>query len=268
MMQPFPEIFGLPVFAGAVNWEVLLLMAVYGGSFFIKGAIGIGSISLMVILGAMIVEPHHAVVLAAVSNTVVQLQFIPQAHRDGDYGVIKTAILPYFVGIAAGVSLFGFLSGTWLTVVLGVFVGGLIGLELTGVLGRWFARVDLKSKKFLFPFTSGSGFIVGVSGAGGLMALAFYVKQILTSVRSIRGTLLLIGIIFSVLRVGSLAVAGFVDLTIIVEVLITLPFGLLGGWLGSKFFGKLSEKNYRIILNSVILFAAAILIVKGLLQLV
>jgi hypothetical protein len=45
------------VFAGVAVCEVLLLAAVYGGSFFIKGAIGIGSISLMIILGAMILGP-------------------------------------------------------------------------------------------------------------------------------------------------------------------------------------------------------------------
>jgi hypothetical protein len=57
MMQPFPEVISLPVFAGVDVCEVLLLAAVYGGSFFIKGAIGIGSISLMIILGAMILDP-------------------------------------------------------------------------------------------------------------------------------------------------------------------------------------------------------------------
>ena len=36
MMQLFPEVFSLPVFAGVAVCEVLLLAAVYGGSFFIK----------------------------------------------------------------------------------------------------------------------------------------------------------------------------------------------------------------------------------------
>ena len=267
-MQPFPELFGIPVFAGSAVWEIVLLLSIYAVAFFIKGAIGVGNVSMMVLFGAMILEPHHAVVLAAITNFVVQMQFIPEANRDGDYGIIRTAIWPYIMGVFIGITLFDYLSATWLTIILGLSVGSLVGLDMFGVMRRWFDRLDLKSTKSLFPFTSISGMIVGVTGAGGLLMLAFYVKQVLKVPRSIRGTMLLISVIVSVARVSGLSVAGFVDLKILGEVLIGLPIGLIGGRLGLRYFKHLSDKNYHRILNGIMMFAAFILAVKGLSDLI
>ena len=267
-MQPFPELFGIPVFAGSALWEVVLLLSIYSIAFFIKGAIGVGNVSMMVLFGAMILEPHHAVVLAAITNFVVQMQFIPEAKRDGDYGIIRMAIWPYIMGVFVGITLFDYLSATWLTIILGVSVGSLVGLDMFGVMRHWFDRINLKSAKSLFPYTSISGMIVGVTGAGGLLMLAFYVKQVLKVPRSIRGTMLLISVIVSVARVSGLSVAGFVDLKILAEVLISLPVGIIGGWLGLRFFTKLSNKNYHRILNGIMMFAAFILAVKGISELI
>ena len=267
-MQPFPELFGIPVFAGSALWEVVLLLSIYSIAFFIKGAIGVGNVSMMVLFGAMILEPHHAVVLAAITNFVVQMQFIPEAKRDGDYGIIRMAIWPYIMGVFVGITLFDYLSATWLTIILGVSVGSLVGLDMFGVMRHWFDRINLKSAKSLFPYTSISGMIVGVTGAGGLLMLAFYVKQVLKVPRSIRGTMLLISVIVSVARFSGLSVAGFVDLKILAEVLISLPVGIIGGWLGLRFFTKLSDKNYHRILNGIMMFAAFILAVKGISELI
>ena len=267
-MQPFPELFGIPVFAGSALWEVVLLLSIYSIAFFIKGAIGVGNVSMMVLFGAMILEPHHAVVLAAITNFVVQMQFIPEAKRDGDYGIIRMAIWPYIMGVFVGITLFDYLSATWLTIILGVSVGSLVGLDMFGVMRHWFDRINLKSAKSLFPYTSISGMIVGVTGAGGLLMLAFYVNQVLKVPRSIRGTMLLISVIVSVARVSGLSVAGFVDLKILAEVLISLPVGIIGGWLGLRFFTKLSDKNYHRILNGIMMFAAFILAVKGISELI
>ncbi|MBT3904225.1 MAG: sulfite exporter TauE/SafE family protein [Rhodospirillaceae bacterium] len=268
MMQPFPELFGISVFAGLALWEVVLLLSIYSIAFFIKGAIGVGNVSMMVLFGAMILEPHHAVVLAAMTNFVVQMQFIPEANRDGNYSVIRTAIWPYLLGVFVGITLFDYLSATWLTIILGVSVGALVGLDMFGVMRHLFDRLNLKSAKSLFPYTSISGLIVGVTGAGGLLMLAFYVKQVLKVPRSIRGTMLLISVIVSVARVSGLSIAGFVDLKILTEVLICLPIGFVGGQLGQLFFKQLSDKNYHQILSGIMMFAAIILAVKGISQLI
>ena len=168
----------------------------------------------------------------------------------------------------AGISLFGYMDGKWLTLVLSVTVGSLVVMELSGAMTYWFNRVNFRSMKFLFPFASISGLIVGVTGAGGLLVLSFYVKTILKIPRAIRGTMLLISIIFSVIRVGGLSLAGFVDFTIVAEVIISLPFGLVGGWFGMRFFKHLSDKNYHRILNGIVLLGTSALAIKGVLQLI
>ena len=64
-------------------------MAVYFGSFLIRGVVGVGNLALIIILGTLILGPHHAVVLAVTTTTVSQIQIVRPALRDGDWKIAR-----------------------------------------------------------------------------------------------------------------------------------------------------------------------------------
>lgn len=80
---------GLDLFAGATS-------------------LGIGALSPAILFATMLVGPHHAVLLAVVTNAVSHLQILPQGLRDGDWKIARQVMVGNFAG-----SVLGGIVGTW-----------------------------------------------------------------------------------------------------------------------------------------------------------
>ena len=244
----------------------MLLVSVYFISYFIKGAIGTGNLAMMVLLGALILEPHHAVALALGVTCFAQLQFFSEGMRYTDWSIMRPVILSTYVGVALGIWIFGNLDGTWLSIVLGGSLGVLIISDITKLMARFAGKVDFRRHTVLFPATMVFGFISGVSGAGTLTSVAFYIKQITSDVRTLRGTILMLGIIFAFWRLTLLWVAGFFTASVALEAALLLPPMVLFGHLGNKCFHIMSDKRYYQVFQLILLCLAMTLVVKGLIK--
>ena len=69
----------VPLFEGVSDVGILLLVALYFLAFVIKGIFGFGAIPPLVVFGALITEPHHAVLLAAVAISARNCSSSPRA---------------------------------------------------------------------------------------------------------------------------------------------------------------------------------------------
>ena len=254
------------LFDGIDRWRVLILVSVYFVSYFIKGAIGTGNLAMMVLLGALILEPHHAVVLALGVTCFAQLQFLKEGLRYTDWSITRPVILTTYTGVALGIWIFGNLDGTWLSIVLGGSLGILIFADMTKLMAKFASKVDFRRRSILYPATTVFGFISGVSGAGTLTSVAFYIKQISPNARTLRGTILMLGIIFAFWRLTLMGVVGFLTISVAIEVVILLPPMIFFGYLGTKCFHLMSDKRYYQIFQIVLFCLAMTLVVKGLIK--
>ena len=126
----------LSAFEAVPPVNLALLFVLLFAAFFIKGAIGIGSLTPTVVFGALLIGPHHAVLLALVANVVSQVQFLGPAIRDGDWRIARKVVAANFVGAAIGIWIFGRVGGAELGLILGLVLGAIVIADLTRLLER------------------------------------------------------------------------------------------------------------------------------------
>jgi uncharacterized membrane protein YfcA len=259
----FP-LFGIAAYDGVPAASVAALFGFYMGSFFVKGAIGFGNLSMIILFGALVLPAHHAVLLAVTASGLSQVQFVVPAVRDGDWRITRPVIVSYFIAAAVGVWIFGRLESDWLQVVLGLALGVVLIIDITDVLARLATRFDLRAPRVLYPFCAASGLISGVTGAGGLFFIALYVKRFAPDPKTFRGTVLQLGILLTGWRAVLLIASGFITLKVFAEAVVLMPFVFGGGYLGTRFFRWLPVRRFYQVVQAVLLFAAVTLVWRGL----
>ncbi len=258
------SILGVPVFADLTVGSFAALVALYFLSFVVKGMFGLGAQPPLVIFGALIVDPHHAVLLSVVSNAISQLQFIPESIRNGDRPVVQGLVLGYLPSIALGVWLFGRLDTSGLSLVLGAVLAAVILAESFSIFRRWEGTVRAHPGLAGSIMAGMSGLLSGLTGAAGVILTALYVKIMCPDARIFRATILALATVIMVWRMIVLGVGGFIGLSLVLECLILAPCSLLGGFVGSKLFGWLPRERFFWAFRIVLVVAALNLLFKGL----
>ncbi len=257
-------LFGLPVFSDTSSNGVLVLVLVYFLSFFIKGAVGVGSLSPVILLGTFLLGPHRAVLLGLTTNALAQIQFVPQGIRDGDWKIARRVIIANYIGAAVGVWIFGRLDSTWLTLILGAALGLVAAAEQWKLLALLSERVDLSRAGLLVPLAGIAGLVSGVSGAGGIFFIAAYLRHVCPDARTFRGTMLLLSALLVGWRMALLVASGYITRQTWLEASVLFPVVFLGGLSGTWFYRRLPTARFYQIFQIVLLLAAASLIWKGL----
>ena len=251
------------LFEGLDAVRIAALALIYLLAFGVKGAIGVGSLTPTIVFGALVIDAHHAVALAVMANILSQLQFVREGLRKGDRAIARRVIVPNFAAAALGVWIFGRISTPALTTVLGLALGVLVLCDMLGVWTRLAGRIDIAKPSTVFLVSALSGLVSGVTGAGGLLFVAIYLRMIITDKTVFRGTILLLSTLVVGWRALVMAFAGHIDPQILVESSILFPLILTGGVLGSLVHGRISEKRFSVVLQGVILFGAAVLLWRG-----
>ena len=258
-LQPFPGL-GVPAVA-------LVLAAAFLG-FFIRGAFGFGSNLPFILITTWLLGPHHAVVLSVVSAAFAQIHLAPQGVRSADWGVARPVIVGLLLGTVAGVAVFAALAPEWLTVVMASLIIAVLAMDRYGVFVRLGEVVDLRSRWVALPLAAVSGTVGSVSGGGGLYFLVAYLRIACSGALAVRGTNLMLSVFYQIGRLAALAVAGFVDATVLVESVVLLPAVFAGTFSGTRFFERGSEQRFFRGIQLVLLAAAAALLVRGIARLV
>jgi len=245
-----------PVFEGVPALNLALLFVVLFGAFFIKGAIGIGSLTPTVVFGALLIGPHQAVLLALIVNIISQVQFLRTAFCDGDWRITRLVLPANFAGAALGVWIFGRVGGAGLSLILGLVLGGIVIADTTRLLERLTAGRDLRRPATVSTLAGVSGLISGVTGSGGLLLLAVYLRLIYRDKQTLRATVLLLGTLFLTWRAVVMAASGFITPTLLAEGALVTPVIVLAGVLGTLLHRRVSEARYLLLLQLVILMGA------------
>lgn len=109
-----------------------------------------------------------------------------------------------------------------------------------------------------------SGVISGVTGAGGLFFIAIYVKHVCPTPQTYRGTVILLAMLVVGWRAVVLVATGFIDRTVVVEGASMLPAIVLGGFVGTWFYRKLTVRGFFLFFQLVLSFGAVSLLWRGL----
>lgn len=258
------NLFGFDLFTDLSTGGIVALVAIYFFSFVLKGMFGLGAMPPLVILGSWVIGPHHAVVLAVVSNVFSQLQFTPEGLRHGNWRVVRGLVLAYIPATILGVWIFGTLESAWLTVVVGAALIAIILLEGSALLRRYDAAIQEHSGVLGPVMAAISGVVGGVVGAGGVILVSTYIKLICKDPRILRATILLIASFFIGWRTVVYAANGFVPLSVLVECVTLLPVIFIGGHVGSKLFGLIPKDRFFFAFRIFLILAALNLVVKGL----
>ena len=245
------------------TWLVVFIFVIYFIGFTVRGVLGFGAVAPIVIITSLLMEPHHAVLLALVASTLPQLQMLPQGLKDGDRAIAWPVLGAMMAGIPFGVWVFSHMGTDWFLLVLGCVISILIILDMGRVWDRVLANVDVRSVKLAMGLSVVAGFVNGLAGAGGVISIAVYLKQACRDHVSLRGTLILIGTLLMNWRLVVTLTAGLISLKIAAEAMLLLPVVYVGVWIGTNYFRTVDGARYTRWVQWVILLSAAGLIFKG-----
>ncbi len=259
------SLFGLDLFAGIALWQLALLAVVYAGAFFVKGVFGYGSVPILIVAGSALVEPHHAVVLAAVTNLFTHAQYIGDGWRHGRRGLVARAAIFLLPAIAAGVWVFSRLEGTSLS----ILAGAIILLSVLADARGWMKPLEpwvRANPRLCAPlFGTTAGLIAGIIGAGSIAFISLYVRIYEHSRQGFRATIILVTTVILFWRTSVLTFAGEITWTVAGEALCLMPGALLAGWLGARFSKRLGDAAFLRAYRGVLILGAALMVLRGVL---
>ena len=125
--------------------------------------------------------------------------------------------------------------------------------------------IDLRSPILVTMLAAISGAVGTISGGGGLYFLVVYLKLVCATPKILRSTNVFLAGTFLLFRLILLTFAGMFTPELLVEALIVAPAVFLGSWAGTRLFQASSPESSYNILQLVLLAAAVVLFVKGIL---
>ncbi|MDH3239735.1 MAG: sulfite exporter TauE/SafE family protein [Alphaproteobacteria bacterium] len=252
--QPFHDV---------APWLVVLIAAIYLFAFFARGVLGFGAVAPIVIITSLLIDPHHAVLLALVAGTIPQLHMLPQGLQDGDWSIARPVLGAMMLGIPGGVWVFANMGTDWFTLVLGCVIFVIILADIGRLLDRALANVNIRALPTALSLSLVAGFVNGLAGAGGVVSISVYLRHACTNHVSLRATLVLVGTLLLCWRLVVTGIAGLYSVKLMAEALILLPIVYLGVWLGTRVFKTVTPERYHRLMQLLILVSALGLIVKG-----
>ncbi len=244
------------------------IVAIYFVAFLARGILGFGAVAPIVIITSLLIEPHHAVLLALVAGTLPQLHMLPQGLKDGDRAIARPVLGAMMLGIPGGVWIFANMGTEWFLLILGSVISILTLLDIGKVLDRALANVNVRALPIALSLSFTAGFVNGLAGAGGIISIAVYLRQACRDHVSLRGTLVLVGTLVLCWRLLVTGAAGLISLKILAEALVLLPVVYGGVWLGTRYFHTVTPGRYHRLMQFVILLSALGLVFKGIMKLV
>lgn len=263
-MPSFFSHWDTPIFQDTSGWGMAFLLVLYFCAYTVKGVFGIGAMPLIVLLGSWVLPPHQAVLVAMLVLTYNQVMFVPESFRYGDWRLCGLLSIGYVPTVAWGVWFFDHLNQSCLDIVLGVLLISVI-----------LADAIISPKKFRsvserFP-TSGplimaavTGLISGIVGAGSLIFLSLYLKNLYRDPRTFRATILLVSVLISIWRFAVQYFKGMITVPLLSESFILAPAAFMGAYFGIRLFKITPSATYFRFFRIILVILSLSLIIRSL----
>jgi uncharacterized membrane protein YfcA len=243
--------------------QLLMLFAVFSSAFFIKGVFGYGAVPLLIVAGSFVVEPHHAIVLAAMTNLMTHIQYMPEGIANGQRALVVRLGIFLLPSIAVGVWVFGQLDGAALSMLAGAVILGSVFADWRGLLDPLAPWVRNHARVATPIFGVIAGLISGIIGAGAVSFISLFVRIFAPDRQGFRATIILVTAVILCWRTLVLSIAGQVTLTITLEALILLPGGAIAGFLGARLTRRLTDKSFFAAYRVLLMLGAVLMFYRG-----
>ncbi len=252
-------------FEGAGIVSIAFILVVHFIGFYIRGLLGFGSNMPIVLLTIWVLGPHQAILLVALTSGLAQVHLLPQGFRHTDWFIARRLAIGMMAGIGLGVWVFAGIDADWLVMLLSALIIGILLMDRFRLIERLQSYIDLRSPILVTMLAAISGAVGTISGGGGLYFLVVYLKLVCATPKILRSTNVFLAGTFLLFRLILLTFAGMFTPELLVEALIVAPAVFLGSWAGTRLFQASSPESFYNILQLVLLAAAVVLFVKGIL---
>lgn len=258
------DIAGIPLFPDMSTAKIVALATIYASAFLVKGVFGFGAVPLLIVGGTFVIDAHHAVILAAITNIMTHVQLMPNGIRNGRRPLVFGLAIFVLPAIVFGVWVFGRLSGPNLSVLAGLILLLSMAIDQFRLLDPLHPMVR-EHQRIVGPvFGMLTGLIAGVIGAASIAFASLYIRVFVTDRHEFRSTLILLVGIVLLWRILMLSVGGHVTATILVEAALLLPIGLIGGYAGGAVAKRLSDGDYFVWYRVTLSVGAILMMYRGL----
>ena len=226
-----------------MNIDLILIGLILFASF-TQGLTGFGYALISIPLITLLTDIRYAIILGALCGLVMNIYLLIQLRGHITFADVKSLIIGSVVGIPFGVYFLSEANPQLLKTFLGILVLIFVLLSLTkvikqrGINSRW---------GYLFGLFS--GLLGGAFNTNGPPILIYFYLQNWDKLKQ-KASITGFFIVSSVIIVSSHAISGLTTKAIFMDFLMYLPVVLIGLFIGSSLFSRVSSKLY----NKIILF--------------
>lgn len=245
----------MDVFAGFGSLQIIVAALATLGAAFIRGLTGFGFGILLVPILALAITPVEAVLALNIMAGLLALSEIRFVLREAERSAIAIS------GLLVVTTLPGLLLLDALPSDVARFLIALVALSafVAVLLPRRAATVPGPIATGLVGLSA--GVLTGFAAMPGPPVVPYYVGRDIPRVTAKASMIGIFGVA-SMAGIGSGAVSGLLQWRTIALGLALFPLVLLGNWLGSRAFGTVSDRAWRVLVGVVLGAAAATALIK------
>lgn len=221
-------------------------------SSFIRGIAGFGFAIVAVPVMSLVLPPLQAVTLAVLAQLIVGFHDVYALRQDIHKPSVLRLAIGSLIGTPIGIYALAVLSPDAARVLISVAV--MLGLLL---LLRYKPAEPRPSGHLAAVTGVASGVFSGLAAMPGPPAVAYYLGVGMPA-KETRASLLIFFFFSSLIATPGLALAGAIDLHMLVLVVVSVPGLIFGTWLGTEAFKRLGSDQYRKIAIGVMAVAAVL----------
>ena len=245
----------MELLAGFAPAQIIAALATALVAAFIRGLAGFGMAILLVPILALALTPVEAVLVTNGVALLIGLSELRRILRDAE----RSALL------IGGLALFTTALGLWLLAITPPDIArvliALVALSAFGAILLPQCAADLPGRSHTVATGVATGLLTGFAGMPGPPVVPYYVGRAIPRAQA-KASMLLIFTIAAFAGLGSGAALGLMQVRLLVLAVLLFPAVLLGNWLGSLAFGKVSDGLWRWFVALVLAAAALAALAK------
>lgn len=258
------EIFGITVFEGIGPFSVVALILAYLLAFVIKGMFSYGAVPPMILMGALVMPPHQAVIVAGLVNFSSQWLLLPEGLKNAHRPIAWRMIIFIIPALAVGVFVFRELPSGPLQFTVGLLLLLMLLAEFSSLRDKIEPIAHRNVAIFSAVSSMIAGVLAGIVGAGAMIFLSVLLRSLLPEKATFRGTVILIMTFMLVFRTFLLAVTGMIAWADVIIAAMLLPVAGVGLPIGRALSQSMSNDTYFTSYRWLMIFAALLLMARAL----
>jgi len=244
--------------------RVGFLAAVVLVAFIVESAAGFGATVVTVTLGAQLLPLDTVLAAFLPVNVVLSLVLVARNSRAIDRRLLARQILPWMgLGTAVGLVLARFRGAGWIKLVFAAFVIVLSVFELITLRRKSEERAAPLPLPVAATALSAAGVVHGLFACGGPLVV-YVVSRTLHEKATFRATLSALWLIMNVVLVATMVRDGSIGGASLLTSAALVPPLLAGIAIGDRLHHRLDERSFRVAVFTLLLVAAAVLLVRSL----